>query len=281
MSQFLQSLGRKVAVVNLDPANENIPYTASIDIRSLIDFDTLMKDEELGPNGALIYAIEYLEQNIDWLIHDNLSKFKDHYIIFDCPGQVELYTHYKSMSNILEQLVKQSFRLTVIQVFDSFYCKAAATFISVLLVSLSSMLRIEMPHINVLSKIDLIETNGPLDFSLEYYSEVMDLSYLNKFLDSDVRHPRYAALNKAIAGLVEDFSLVSFHPLNVMEKENMAELIKKIDKSNGFVYNSLNSDNSTIMQLTERYQDQWQFDLHQEKQEKYYKSGDINERNDP
>ncbi len=26
MSQFLKSLGREVAIVNLDPANENMPY---------------------------------------------------------------------------------------------------------------------------------------------------------------------------------------------------------------------------------------------------------------
>ena len=36
MSQFLQSLGRNVAIVNLDPANENVPYKADIDIADLI-----------------------------------------------------------------------------------------------------------------------------------------------------------------------------------------------------------------------------------------------------
>ncbi|EFA76852.1 GPN-loop GTPase 2 [Heterostelium album PN500] len=206
MSQFMESLGRKVAIVNLDPANENIPYEAAIDIRELIDFETLMLDEELGPNGALIYCMEYLEKNFDWL-KEKLDQYRNHYIIFDCPGQVELYTHYKSVSNILDEITKLSYRLTVIQVFDSFYCKQAANFISVLLVSLSSMLRLPLPHINVLSKIDLIEKNGPLDFSLEYYTEVLDLAYLNSFLDHDVKHPQYNALNKAVAGLVEDFSL--------------------------------------------------------------------------
>ena len=36
MSQFLKSLGRDVAIVNLDPANEHVPYTADIDIADLI-----------------------------------------------------------------------------------------------------------------------------------------------------------------------------------------------------------------------------------------------------
>jgi GTPase SAR1 family protein len=36
MSQFLKSLGRNVAIVNLDPANENVPYKADIDVADLI-----------------------------------------------------------------------------------------------------------------------------------------------------------------------------------------------------------------------------------------------------
>ncbi len=36
MSQFLKGLGRNVAVVNLDPANENVPYKADIDVAELI-----------------------------------------------------------------------------------------------------------------------------------------------------------------------------------------------------------------------------------------------------
>jgi hypothetical protein len=46
-----------------------------------------MEEQELGPNGSLIYCMEYLLDNIYWLI-DRLAKLKSHYIIFDCPGQV-------------------------------------------------------------------------------------------------------------------------------------------------------------------------------------------------
>ena len=36
MSQFLKSLGRTVAIVNLDPANEHVPYKADVDVAELI-----------------------------------------------------------------------------------------------------------------------------------------------------------------------------------------------------------------------------------------------------
>lgn len=54
-----------------------------------------------------------------------------------------------------------------------------------------------------------------LAFSLEYYTEVMDLSYLLFLLNEDSFGSRYKALNKALCDLVEDFSLVGFYTLAI------------------------------------------------------------------
>lgn len=54
----------------------------------LISLEDAMDELELGPNGGLVYCMEYLLDNMDWL-KDELDKFDDdEYIIFDCPGQV-------------------------------------------------------------------------------------------------------------------------------------------------------------------------------------------------
>jgi hypothetical protein len=45
---------------------------------------------------------------------------------------------------------------------DSYYCSVPSTYISAVLLSLSTMLHLELPHINVLSKIDLVEKYGKL-----------------------------------------------------------------------------------------------------------------------
>lgn len=60
---------RTIEVVNLDPAAEHFEYTPFVDIRSLISLDDVMDDEELkfGPNGGLVFCIEYLLENSDWL----------------------------------------------------------------------------------------------------------------------------------------------------------------------------------------------------------------------
>jgi hypothetical protein len=41
----------------------------------------------LGPNGGLVYCMEYLEKNLDWL-RQKLQPLKDRYLLFDFPGQV-------------------------------------------------------------------------------------------------------------------------------------------------------------------------------------------------
>lgn len=73
MHQFLGALGRKSSVVNLDAANDHVSYPCAVDIFTLISLEDIMQHEGLGPNGGLMYALETLEANFDWL-QDELTK---------------------------------------------------------------------------------------------------------------------------------------------------------------------------------------------------------------
>jgi len=93
--------------VNLDPACESFNYKCSVgmrsspynylyactslDVRELISVDDVQEDEELilGPNGALVFCMEYLVENLEWL-HEQLNEGEDDYFIFDCPGSAPL-----------------------------------------------------------------------------------------------------------------------------------------------------------------------------------------------
>lgn len=111
MCDFLSRVGRKVVVINLDPANEGLPYECAVDLSELITLEDVMEGLKLGPNGGLIYCMEYLESNLDWL-EAKLKQHHDCYFLFDCPGQVELYTHHSSVRNIFAQLSRWSFRVS-------------------------------------------------------------------------------------------------------------------------------------------------------------------------
>jgi len=250
IKDFLTGIGRKLVIVNLDPANENMPFTPEVDIFDLINLNDVMEKLKLGPNGGLLYCMEFLEKNLE-LVVAKLKRYQEegYYFVFDCPGQVELYTHHDSMKNIIETLTKMNFRLAAINLVDSFYCNDATKFISVLLTSLSTMLQLALPHINVLSKMDLLEKYGKLAFNLDYYTEVMDLTYLIEELKDDEFAKKYASLNEALVSVIQDYSLVSFSTLHVQNKESMLKLMKVIDKANGYFYGGLSTEGDDVMTM--------------------------------
>eukprot|EP00731_Ephydatia_muelleri_P032210 Em0023g717a len=237
MKSFLESLGRKVMVVNLDPANEEVPYDSQVSISELIALEEVMQNLKLGPNGSLIYCMEFLEKNLQWL-RMKLDAFKGYYFLFDCPGQVELYTHHRAVKNVTEELQKWGFKLVAVHLVDSHYCSDPSKFVSILLTSLATMVQLELPHVNVLSKVDLMELYGKLTFGLDYYTEVLELGYLLEHLSDDPFFKKYKKLNEALIGVVEDYSLVSFTPLCITDKETVLEVMKAVDKAGGYVYSA-------------------------------------------
>lgn len=100
------AIGRACSVVNLDPANDHTNYPCALDIRNLIKLEDIMRDDKLGPNGGILYALEELEHNYEWL-EEGLKELENDYVLFDCPGQVELYTHHNSLRNIFYKLQKK------------------------------------------------------------------------------------------------------------------------------------------------------------------------------
>lgn len=216
-----------------------------------------MHNDQLGPNGALIKAVEDLEEHIDWLLGRLEELEDDSYFVFDLPGQVELFTCHTSLLNILRMLMRRNFRLAVVHLADATYCHDPMKYISMLLVTLQSMMQLECPQVNVLSKIDLVETMEALPMRLEYYTDVQDLRYLCAALEEDPIGKHYGKLNKALCELIEDSSLVSFVPLSVEDKDCMTHLLGEIDKANGYIFGGLTPRNESILEaaMTEAHRD--------------------------
>ena len=67
MQTHCENSKRRIHVINLDPAAEHFTYPVAADIRALISLEDVMGEMKLGPNGGLIYCMEYLVDNFDWL----------------------------------------------------------------------------------------------------------------------------------------------------------------------------------------------------------------------
>lgn len=131
----------------------------------------------------------------------------------------------------------------------------------------------DLPHLNVLTKIDNLKNYPNLPFNLDFYTEVQDLSYLlphlNREQTSGIPGPRaadtndsdmeidkptskFAALNQAVVELVEDFSLVGFETLAVEDKKSMMTLLRAIDRAGGYAFGGVEGANDTVWQLATR-----------------------------
>ncbi|KAI8840879.1 hypothetical protein BC829DRAFT_426048 [Chytridium lagenaria] len=182
------------SIVNLDPANDVVP--CDLNISDLISVD---------------------DARTSWLL-EGLSKLKGLKFIKH-RIYIELYTHNKSVKDLLEKLRKAGFTSNLI-----YERHRSFKYVAALVLSLKVMLQLELPHVNVLSKIDLIQSYGTLAFDLDYYTEVQDLGYLIEKLEQD----KYGKRLK--------FGLVHFHTLCINDKASVLRICQEVEKANGFVY---------------------------------------------
>lgn len=147
---------RHVHVVNLDPAATELAYTPTVDIRTLITAEGAASEHGLGPNGALVWCMEYLVANPGWL-EDQLDAFIDgDTLLLDVPGQIELYTVHECMATLVTQLTSWDIRLAAVFLMDAQFLGDGAKFLGAALAALATMVRLAVPHVSVLSKADLL-----------------------------------------------------------------------------------------------------------------------------
>lgn len=152
---------RHVHVVNLDPAATELAYTPTVDIRTLITAEGAASEHGLGPNGALVWCMEYLVANPGWL-EDQFDAFIDgDTLLLDVPGQIELYTVHECMATLVSQLTSWDIRLAAVFLMDAQFLGDGAKFLGAALAALATMVRLAVPHVSVLSKADLLAAGRP------------------------------------------------------------------------------------------------------------------------
>ncbi|KAA0149183.1 hypothetical protein FNF28_07381 [Cafeteria roenbergensis] len=362
MHEFLSGIGRRPVVINLDPANDELPYPCALDIADLITCSDVMEAMDLGPNGGLMYCMDFLAENAAWLDERIQAIQRESsggaYVLIDCPGQAELFTQSPSFLAVVRRLVGPlKLRLAAVHLVDAHHCSDPSKIISASLLSLNTMMRLELPHVNILSKIDIAERYGPLPFGLEFFARLDEPGRVMGLIDEQSRrHVKAAAkalglseeaaglesapepkqhgewdgqvesdaaeegdasaaqaadsapatcggacgaacvaasggacgadcepaapgggaavdaaaaeseadararlaklrefldrrrgLNSALLGLVDEFGLVGFRPLNVMDKDSVIDVTRAVDKANGYTFGALHDGSDSAI----------------------------------
>jgi hypothetical protein len=217
------TMKRNVKVINLDPAAEKFNYNVDIDVKSLITVSDVMEKMKFGPNGALIYCMEYLIKHISWLEDQILEMGENVYFLIDCPGQLELYSHYNVIKTLTKSLRKMGVNVCSVFCLDSTFLQEQSKFISGCTLSLASMVQLELPHLTVVTKCDLIEDKTMLA-NLNELDAKSIASDLNPMMGRNMEK-----LNEALTELIDSFSLVDLYPLDASDEDSINAVLYHAD----------------------------------------------------
>ncbi|CAN0225899.1 unnamed protein product, partial [Ectocarpus fasciculatus] len=222
MQEHGKTMKRTIHVANLDPAAESFEYDCSFNIKDLINVDDVMEELGYGPNGGLVYCMEYLLQNSEWL-HDELDQFgEDDYVILDCPGQIELYSHLPVMHSLVRQIEMWGYRAVSVYLLDALFVLEPEKFISGCMLSLSCMLQLELPHINVVTKCDIADKE-----EVQRVLEADSVWTMNS--KSRVNTGKLKGLTDALCSVIDDYMMVSFVMLDISDEDSMDLVLSHTD----------------------------------------------------
>lgn len=200
-----------------------------------------MEELQYGPNGGLLFCLEYLLENIEWLT-DDLGEYSDEFLIVDCPGQIELYTHSDIMPRIVDVFRTADYKPCAVYLLESLFLQEVTKFFSGVLTAASAMLQLGIPHLNVISKMDLLAPHLSKDNDDEdndEYDAEEETHRLHRYLFPDptlleeklsqATRPKFYELNRALVQLIDEYDLVNFIPLNIRKEASLENIMLHIE----------------------------------------------------
>jgi len=68
INSHLHSKTEPPYVINLDPAVLNVPFECNIDIRDSVNYEEVMKQYNLGPNGGILTSLNLFATKVDQIL---------------------------------------------------------------------------------------------------------------------------------------------------------------------------------------------------------------------
>ncbi|KAL1743193.1 hypothetical protein HDZ31DRAFT_41503 [Schizophyllum fasciatum] len=164
INSYLHTQSTPPYVLNLDPAVSYVPFEPNVDIRDTINYQEVMKQYNLGPNGGILTALNLFTTKFDQVLGlmEKRAETVDHFII-DTPGQIEIFT-WSASGAIITDAVASTFPTVVAYIIDTPRTTAPATFMSNMLYACSILYKTKLPFILVFNKTDV----QPHDFAVEW-----------------------------------------------------------------------------------------------------------------
>ena len=152
----------------------------------------------LGPNGAIMTSLNLFSTKFDQVLSLIEKRSPDHdHVIFDTPGQIEVFTWSASGSIITETLAStiptvSRFLTTfaywaifqvILYVMDVAKCTSPVTFMSNMMYACSILYKTELPFVIVLNKSDIVNHAFAIEWMRDYetFLDAINREFFTKF----------------------------------------------------------------------------------------------------
>ena len=161
-------------VINLDPAVLNVPFDANIDIRDSVNYEEVMRQYNLGPNGGILTSLNLFATKVDQIVNllekraqPEADRKPIDRIIVDTPGQIEAFVWSASGTILLESLAS-SFPTVIAYVIDTPRTASTSTFMSNMLYACSILYKTKLPMILVFNKTDVKDASFAKEWMTDF-----------------------------------------------------------------------------------------------------------------
>ncbi len=224
LNNIIEDYKKLCVTVNLDPGAEVIPYDPVVDIRDYIKLRDVMEKYNLGPNGALIVAVDMIVNYIPQ-IKQIIENENADYVLIDTPGQLELFAYREVGANILNSFSSESSNSLILFLIDSFLARKANNFVSLLLLAYSIQAKFFLPYLLLLSKSDLL-SQETLERILEWSEEP---SLLEEELNN-ISNVSQKEISLNILPIVNSLNIPSLIPVSALTNFGIVELYSEIQR---------------------------------------------------
>ena len=210
-------------VINLDPAVRDLPYDANVDIRDTVDYKSVMREYNLGPNGGILTASNLFATRFDQVVTlcERRAAEVEH-VFVDTPGQIEIFT-WSASGQVVTESFASAFPTCVLYVVDTPRAMNPQAFMSNMLQAVSILYKTRLPLIVVFNKIDVARHETALEW-------MRDFERFHAALDDD---KTFASDLSRSLSLVLDAFYEGLHTAGVsaMTGEGMEELFDRIARA--------------------------------------------------
>lgn len=212
-------------VINLDPAVHEVPYPCNVDIRSSIDYKEVMKQYGLGPNGAIVTALNLFATQFDTVAEFCVNKQSElDYLLVDTPGQIEVFT-WSASGTIITEALALSFPTCVLYVLDTTRVSSPATFMSNMLYACSILYKTRLPFVMAFNKCDAASPAMPMEWMKDFDALDSALSSDGGYMSNLTR-----SMSLVLQTFYEQLTAVS---CSALTGENIDAVLEAIENTRG------------------------------------------------